>query len=125
VFPLFFLILGSGLPTRKHNGGYPWFIPIVNSDGDLFLVACLFLQGITYTQAVEIFLKTVAKKYVFFEEEPYCYLCESVFASSPSYRQTIRRKSKPFYMKLNENQKMVMAADILVLRIGIAMTRST
>jgi hypothetical protein len=68
VFPLFFFFLGSGLPTRKHNGGYPWFIPIVNSDGDLFLVACLFLQGITYTQAVEIFLKTVAKKYVFLKK---------------------------------------------------------
>jgi asparaginyl-tRNA synthetase len=88
----------------------------------------LFLdfQRLTYTEAIEILQKAVSEG-VKFEEEPVWgmdlpseherYLCEKVY-KKPVVLTNYPKDIKAFYMKLNEDEKTVAAADILVPKIG-------
>ncbi|KAG7370968.1 asparaginyl-tRNA synthetase [Nitzschia inconspicua] len=82
---------------------------------------------LTYTQAIEVLQKAVAEDGVKFEEEPVWgidlpseherYLCEKVY-KKPVVLTDYPKDIKAFYMKLNEDEKTVAAADILVPKIG-------
>jgi len=82
---------------------------------------------LTYTEAIEILQKAVTEYGVKFEEDPVWgmdlpseherYLCEKVY-KKPVVLTDYPKDIKAFYMKLNDDQKTVAAADILVPKIG-------
>mmetsp|Transcript_15972 Transcript_15972/g.44171 ORF Transcript_15972/g.44171 Transcript_15972/m.44171 type:complete len:566 (+) Transcript_15972:187-1884(+) len=84
-------------------------------------------KRLTYTEAIEVLQKAVKEDGVVFEEEPVWgidlpseherYLCEKVY-KKPVVLMDYPKDIKAFYMKLNEDQKTVAAADILVPKIG-------
>ena len=84
-------------------------------------------QRLTYTEAIEVLQKAVKEDGVVFEEEPVWgidlpseherYLCEKVY-QKPVVLTDYPKDIKAFYMKLNEDEKTVAAADILVPKIG-------
>jgi asparaginyl-tRNA synthetase len=81
---------------------------------------------LTYTEAIEILQKAVAEG-VKFEVQPVWgidlpseherYICEKVF-QMPVVLTDYPKEIKAFYMKLNDDEKTVAAADILVPKIG-------
>lgn len=81
---------------------------------------------LTYTEGIEILQKAAADGFEF-EEKPEWgmdlptqmerYLCETHF-SQPVILTDYPKDIKAFYMKLNEDEKTVAAADILVPKIG-------
>ena len=81
----------------------------------------------TYTEAIEVLQKAVKDDGVKFEEEPVWgidlpseherYLCEKVY-KKPVVLTDYPKEIKSFYMKLNDDEKTVAAADILVPKIG-------
>mmetsp|Transcript_16640 Transcript_16640/g.20749 ORF Transcript_16640/g.20749 Transcript_16640/m.20749 type:complete len:197 (+) Transcript_16640:1170-1760(+) len=83
-------------------------------------------QRLTYTEAIEI-LKSAAASGIKFEEKPEWgmdlpsemerYLCEKVY-KKPVVLTNYPKGIKAFYMKLNDDDKTVAAADILVPKIG-------
>lgn len=85
------------------------------------------LQRLTYTEAIEILQKAVAEDGAEFEVRPEWgidlpseherYICEKVF-NKPVVLMDYPKEIKAFYMKLNDDQKTVAAADILVPKIG-------
>lgn len=84
-------------------------------------------QRLTYTEAIEVLQKAVKDDDVKFEEEPVWgmdlpseherYLCEKVY-KKPVVLTDYPKDIKAFYMKLNDDEKTVAAADILVPKIG-------
>lgn len=84
-------------------------------------------KRLTYTEAIEVLQKAVKEDGVKFEEEPVWgidlpseherYLCEKVY-KKPVVLTDYPKDIKAFYMKLNEDEKTVAAADILVPKIG-------
>jgi asparaginyl-tRNA synthetase len=82
---------------------------------------------LTYTDAIEVLQKAVAEDGVVFEEkvvwgmdlpsEMERYLCEQVY-KKPVVLYNYPKDIKAFYMKLNDDEKTVAAADILVPKIG-------
>jgi len=85
------------------------------------------LQGpfarITYTEAINL-LKKADKKFDFpvqwgtdLQAEHERYLCEELFAQ-PLFVIDYPRNIKPFYMRLNDDEKTVAAMDLLVPGIG-------
>ena len=81
----------------------------------------------TYTEAIEILIKAYKEDGVEFEMEPEWgidlpseherYLCEQVF-KKPVVLTNYPKDIKAFYMKLDDDEKTVSAADILVPKIG-------
>ena len=81
----------------------------------------------TYTEAIEVLQKAVKEDGVVFEEEPVWgidlpseherYLCEKVY-KKPVVLTDYPKDIKAFYMKLNDDEKTVAAADVLVPKIG-------
>eukprot|EP00535_Pseudo-nitzschia_heimii_P010648 CAMPEP_0197178384 /NCGR_PEP_ID=MMETSP1423-20130617/3675_1 /TAXON_ID=476441 /ORGANISM="Pseudo-nitzschia heimii, Strain UNC1101" /LENGTH=517 /DNA_ID=CAMNT_0042628109 /DNA_START=118 /DNA_END=1668 /DNA_ORIENTATION=+ len=84
-------------------------------------------KRLTYTEAIEVLQKAVKEDGVKFEEEPVWgidlpseherYLCEKVY-KKPVVLTDYPKDIKAFYMKLNDDEKTVAAADILVPKIG-------
>jgi len=84
-------------------------------------------KRLTYTEAIEVLQKAVSEDGVTFEEEPVWgidlpseherYLCEKVY-KKPVVLTDYPKDIKAFYMKLNDDEKTVAAADILVPKIG-------
>lgn len=84
-------------------------------------------KRLTYTEGIEILEKAYNEEGVKFEVKPEWgidlpseherYLCETVF-KKPVVLTDYPKGIKAFYMKLNEDQKTVSAADILVPKIG-------
>jgi len=84
-------------------------------------------KRLTYTDAIEVLQKAVKEDGVKFEEEPVWgmdlpseherYLCEKVY-KKPVVLTDYPKDIKAFYMKLNDDEKTVAAADILVPKIG-------
>jgi asparaginyl-tRNA synthetase len=84
-------------------------------------------KRLTYTEAIEVLQKAVKEDGVEFEEEPVWgidlpseherYLCEKVY-KKPVVLTDYPKDIKAFYMKLNDDEKTVAAADILVPKIG-------
>jgi len=84
-------------------------------------------KRLTYTEAIEVLQKAVKEDGVKFEEEPVWgidlpseherYLCEKVY-KKPVVLMDYPKDIKAFYMKLNDDEKTVAAADILVPKIG-------
>lgn len=84
-------------------------------------------KRITYTEAIEILQRAVKEDGIVFEKEPLWgmdlpseherYICEKVF-KMPTVLTNYPKEIKAFYMKLNDDQKTVAAADILVPKIG-------
>lgn len=84
-------------------------------------------KRLTYTEAIEVLQKAVKEDGVVFEEEPVWgidlpseherYLCEKVY-KKPVVLTDYPKDIKAFYMKLNDDEKTVAAADILVPKIG-------
>ncbi|KAL3920134.1 MAG: hypothetical protein SGILL_003415 [Bacillariaceae sp.] len=82
---------------------------------------------LTYTEAIDVLQKAVIEDGVKFEEEPVWgidlpseherYLCEQVY-KKPVVLTDYPKDIKAFYMKLNDDEKTVAAADILVPKIG-------
>lgn len=89
-------------------------------------VSYMYRQRLSYTEAIEILQKAEAEG-VEFEEKPVWgidlpseherYICEKVF-KKPVVLYNYPKEIKAFYMKLNDDQKTVAAADILVPKIG-------
>ncbi len=80
-------------------------------------------ERLTYTEAIEILAKA-ERKFQFpvawgndLQSEHERYLCEEVF-QRPIILVDYPRQIKPFYMKLNGDQKTVRAMDLLVPRVG-------
>jgi asparaginyl-tRNA synthetase len=80
-------------------------------------------ERLTYTEAVEI-LSRAGESFEFpvdwgcdIQAEHERYLCEKVF-QKPVVLTDYPRKIKPFYMKVNQDQKTVRAMDVLVPKIG-------
>ncbi len=78
---------------------------------------------LTYTEAVEI-LKTSGKKFEYpvtygidLQSEHERFLAEEYF-KKPVYLINYPREIKPFYMRMNDDEKTVAAMDLLVPRIG-------
>ncbi len=81
----------------------------------------------SYTEAIEVLQKAVKEDGVVFEEEPVWgidlpseherYLCEKVY-KKPVVLMDYPKDIKAFYMKLNDDEKTVAAADVLVPKIG-------
>ena len=89
----------------------------------LELVANGDYEVITYTRAVEL-LSESGKKFEFhvgwgldLRSEHERYLCEEVF-NKPIIIIDYPKDIKPFYMKLNDDEKTVRAMDVLVPRVG-------
>jgi len=84
-------------------------------------------KRLTYTDAIEVLQKAVKEDGAVFEEEPVWgidlpseherYLCEKVY-KKPVVLMDYPKEIKSFYMKLNDDEKTVAAADILVPKIG-------
>lgn len=84
-------------------------------------------KRLTYTDAIEVLQKAVKEDGAVFEEEPVWgidlpseherYLCEKVY-KKPVVLMDYPKEIKAFYMKLNDDEKTVAAADILVPKIG-------
>jgi asparaginyl-tRNA synthetase len=80
-----------------------------------------------YTEAIEILQKAVSDGVVFEEKEVKWgmdlpsemerYICETVFRQ-PVVLMNYPKEIKAFYMKLNDDDRTVAAADILVPKIG-------
>ncbi|MFH1349636.1 MAG: asparagine--tRNA ligase [Pseudomonadota bacterium] len=80
-------------------------------------------ERLTYTEGIEI-LSRAKGKFEFpvywgsdLQSEHERYLCEEVF-NKPIALTDYPKEIKPFYMKVNEDQKTVRAMDILVPKIG-------
>jgi len=84
-------------------------------------------KRLSYTEAIEVLQKAVKEDGVVFEEEPVWgidlpseherYLCEKVY-KKPVVLMDYPKEIKAFYMKLNDDEKTVAAADVLVPKIG-------
>lgn len=84
-------------------------------------------KRITYTEAITILQNAVSSGEAKFEENPEWgidlptemerYLCETIY-NQPIAIINYPKDIKAFYMKLNEDQKTVAAADVLVPKIG-------
>jgi len=84
-------------------------------------------KRLTYTEAIEVLQKAVKEDGAKFEVEPVWgidlpseherYLCEQVY-KKPVVLTDYPKEIKSFYMKLNDDEKTVAAADILVPKIG-------
>lgn len=82
---------------------------------------------ITYTEAIDLLQKAESTGEVKFEERPIWgidlptemerYLCETIF-NQPTAITDYPKDIKAFYMKLNDDEKTVAAADVLVPKIG-------
>jgi len=80
-------------------------------------------ETMTYTDGIEILSKS-NEKFEFpiewgsdLQSEHERYLCEKVF-NKPIVMTDYPREIKPFYMKVNEDEKTVRAMDVLVPKIG-------
>ncbi|MBN1834052.1 MAG: asparagine--tRNA ligase [Deltaproteobacteria bacterium] len=80
-------------------------------------------QRLTYTEAIDL-LSTAEQGFEFpvswgsdLQSEHERYLCEEVF-KSPVVVTDYPRTIKPFYMKLNDDEKTVRAMDVLVPKFG-------
>lgn len=90
------------------------------------LYSLILIQRLPYTEGIEI-LKKAVEDGVKFEEkvewgidlptEMERYLCETAF-KQPVVLTHYPKDIKAFYMKLNDDEKTVAAADILVPKIG-------
>jgi asparaginyl-tRNA synthetase len=83
-------------------------------------------KRLTYTEGIELLKKAVSDGHKFEEEvewgmdlpsEMERYLCETIF-KKPVVLTDYPKGIKAFYMKLNDDEKTVAAADILVPKIG-------
>merc|ERR1712151_264912 len=84
-------------------------------------------KRITYTEAITLLQTAVSSGEAKFEEKPDWgidlptemerYICETIY-NQPVAITDYPKEIKAFYMKLNEDQKTVAAADILVPKIG-------
>ena len=80
-------------------------------------------ETLTYTEGIEILSKT-KEKFEFpvhwgsdLQSEHERYLCEKAF-KKPVVLTDYPRGIKPFYMKVNEDEKTVRAMDVLVPQVG-------
>ena len=82
------------------------------------------IERITYTEAVELLQKS-SRKFEYdvewgidLQSEHERYLCEEVFNGKPLAVTDYPKNIKPFYMRLNEDNKTVACMDILVPGVG-------